>query len=180
MFKGTTKLKRSAFMMKKFAVLFACMFLLAPVLAGAMTKVGDSIQADLEVTTMGGAAPVKMLSLLAKDNFTAVVFMNTSCSSCMQEMAGMQKLAAETKKLTLIAVSVDVKGKEAVERFLGANEAYKDLTFVLDPKYALATKFAFSFTPASVIVDSKGKVLAREIGWNAENEAEVTKLVKGN
>lgn len=167
-------------MMKKIALLFCCMFLLAPVMANAALDVGGSIPADLETTTMTGDAPVKVLSLLAKDGFTALVFMNTSCSACMQEMNGLMKLGEETKKLTVVAVAVDVKGKEAVERFLGANEKYKPLTFALDPKYALATKFNFSFTPASLILDKSGKILARQIGWNAENEAAVAKIVKGN
>jgi thiol-disulfide isomerase/thioredoxin len=166
-------------MMKKIALLVCCMFLLAPVMANAALNVGDSIPADLETSTLGGAAPVKVVSLLGKDNFTAVVFMNTACSACMQEMSGLMKLADETKKLSIVAVAVDVKGKEAVERFIGANEKFKDLVFALDPKYAVAYKFGFSFTPASVIVDKQGKILAREIGWNAENEAAVTKLVKG-
>lgn len=166
-------------MMKRIAVLLCCISMFAPLQANAF-KVGDSIPADLEVTQMNAAEPVKLVSLLAKENFTAVVFMNTACSSCMQEMASLSKLAAETKKLTMLVVSVDVKGKEAVERFQGANPQYKDLNFILDPKYATATKFRFSFTPASVLVDSTGKILAREIGWNADNEAEVTKIVKGN
>jgi hypothetical protein len=166
--------------MKKIALMLCCMFLLAPVAGNAAAlKVGDTLPADMEVSTINDAAPVKLLSLVGKDNFTAFVFMNTACAACLQEMTSMAKMAGESKKLTVIPVTVDVKGKESVERFVGTYEQFKQMNFALDPKYALATRFNFSFTPASIIVDAKGKILARTIGWNAENESAVTKIVNG-
>lgn len=160
---------------------FALVLAIAPFAqaAGKMLSVGDTLPMDLDVTLLSGAAPVKLGTVLGKTKYTAIVFMNTACSSCMQEMEGMLKLGAETKNLTLVPVAVDVRGKEAVDRYLTTYEKYKDLSFVLDSKYALAYKFGFSATPASVIVDGNGKIVAREAGWSAETSAAIEKIVKG-
>ncbi len=89
-----------------------------------------------------------------------IVFFNTSCSACEAELAAAQTYLKNNKDaFKLIGIAIDA-GSDATSRVIKYMEDRKllDVTILVDPKFAVAEKYGFNFTPASVGVGKDGKV----------------------
>jgi len=102
-----------------------------------------------------------------------VVFLNfwaTWCLPCKEEMPSMERLYRRYKErgLTVLAVSIDSGGPEAVAAFVKALR----LTFPigLDPKMEIAGRYKIWALPSSFLIDRQGNVAAIATGprnWNS-------------
>ena len=104
------------------------------------------------------------LHSLFKDRPGILVFFNTNCNSCLQEI---KWLYAEHPDANIHLVSIDIGGKAMIERwqkvYLKQMEGAK---VYLDPDFAIAGQFGVTFTPASVLFE-KGAVLKQVVsGYN--------------
>jgi peroxiredoxin len=100
------------------------------------------------------------------------VFLNfwaTWCPPCKEEMPSMERLYRRYKKrgLTIVAVSIDTAGPEAVRKFV----KQLGLTFPvgLDPKFEVANRYAVRALPSSFLLDREGNTVAVALGprdWN--------------
>lgn len=102
----------------------------------------------------------------------AIIFVNSSCSACRQELDEITNRNFDDN-LAVIVAAVDVKP----ERILSTYREQLKITYPIvdDSKLALAMKFGIGFTPASVVVGRDGKVEAWNAGFTAANSAEVMK-----
>jgi len=100
----------------------------------------------------------------------AIVFVNSSCAACREELGLLGDRDFGTKLNVLIA-AVDSKP-------LGILATYRDklkVTFPIvdDSKFSLARKFGIGFTPASVIVGADGKLLNWFAGFTEDSKDEI-------
>lgn len=100
----------------------------------------------------------------------AIVFVNSSCAACREELGNLGDRDFGTKLNVLIA-AVDIKP-------LGILATYREkikVTFPIvdDSKFVLARKFGIGFTPASVIVSPDGKVLNWFAGYTEDTKDEI-------
>lgn len=97
----------------------------------------------------------------------ALIFVNSSCSACRNEIGALQQRTFGDR-LTVLVVAVDAK----LDRIEAAYREGLKVTWPIleDPKFTIARKFGIGFTPASVIVGKDGKVVAWSAGYTADNE----------
>lgn len=111
-----------------------------------------------------------------------VVFLNfwaTWCGPCRKEMPHMQSLYESMfgEDFEMLAVSIDHKTKAEVSQFI----SQKGYTFpiLVDPKSKVATQYGVSGIPATFIIDKKGIIVDRVVGYRNWGAHEVvTKLKK--
>ena len=91
-------------------------------------------------------------------------FWATWCPPCVREMPSMEALYQKfrAKGLAVVAISLDVKGAEVVNRFL---EKYK-LTFpvALDPEGKSSSVYGAGSLPSTFLIDREGRVIAAAKG----------------
>ncbi|RJP25240.1 MAG: TlpA family protein disulfide reductase [Deltaproteobacteria bacterium] len=161
------------------AVLVLAAFAFAASGAGAAElkfyKKGDTVSA-LAVKDPDG----KDLDLLSnlKSGKNLLVFFNTACTLCMQEMEFLDKKMREKKggDISVNAIGVDMAGPPSIKRFMEA----RSYAFPLysDKSFASALSFGFSFTPGAVILDKEMKVLEILPGYGKESQGAVEALFK--
>ncbi|MFQ5896558.1 MAG: TlpA disulfide reductase family protein [Nitrospinota bacterium] len=106
-------------------------------------------------------------------------FWATWCPPCRLEMPTMEKAYRKYKPkgFEVVAVSVDAGPKSAVRHFLQEF----DLSFqvLLDPQMeALHTFRSFSL-PTSLVIDRRGVIRSRELGYRDWTDPESTKFLTG-
>jgi len=89
-----------------------------------------------------------------------VNFWATWCAPCVREMPSLDRLQAELadEGLTVLAVSFDRKGAEAVQPFVEELNL-KNLQFVLDPKGQVVRQFLVGGLPTTYLIDREGKMV---------------------
>lgn len=105
-----------------------------------------------------------------RGHFLLVNFWATWCAPCVGEMPSLDRLQARLgDRLTILAVSEDRSGGEAVEPFL-AKLGLSRLSVYLDPKTAAQEAFAIRGLPTTFLVDPEGRILGSLEGaapWDA-------------
>jgi thiol-disulfide isomerase/thioredoxin len=95
----------------------------------------------------------------------------TWCGPCIAEMPALDRMAArEMGQVHVLAVSQDMKGKEAVDRWW-KDAALKTLQSYLDPKADLSFAFGGGTLPTTLYYNSQGKEVWRVVGasqWDGE------------
>jgi peroxiredoxin len=96
-----------------------------------------------------------------------VVFLNfwaTWCPPCKEEMPSMERLYRrfQARGLTILALSIDAGGPEAVEAF--AKRLGLTFPIGLDPKLEIANLYTVRGLPASFLIDRSGRITAVAIG----------------
>lgn len=139
----------------------------APAPAPIANKVGVVVP-DWEAKSVEGNETYS--SAKFKGKTYAIVFVNSSCAACRDELGSLGDRDFGTKLNVLIA-AVDVKP-------LGILQTYREklkVTFPIidDSKFTLARKFGIGFTPASVIVDADGKLLNWFAGYTEDTKGEI-------
>ena len=139
----------------------------APAAAPAVkpaVNVGDAVQPWEAKMAVGG----EMVKSSAIAGPYALVFVNSSCSSCRAELGTL----AKRKKLGLeiYIVAVDANVERAVKVY---QETLKIEFPILDGSdFKLADMFDFGSTPSTVIVKG-GKVDARTVGFSRSQRSEI-------
>ena len=128
---------------------------------------------DFTLPTLDG----KMARLSAFRGQKAVLinFWATWCAPCRLEMPTMEKAYQKYKGkgLEILAVSIDAGPKSAVKNFMGELR----LTFpaLLDPKMEVLHLYRLSAIPASFLIDKRGVIRFKELGYRDWTDPESTK-----
>ena len=114
-----------------------------------------------------------------RGNVVLLNFWATWCPPCRAEMASMEELyrGYSNRGLILLAVSTDVGGAEVVRPYIQS----RGLTFpiLLDPRGAVAHRYAVRVLPTTYLIDPAGHIVAREVGARGWAGARARRLVEG-
>ena len=122
---------------------------------------------DAQVTTLDGTP--KHLVADWKGRTLVLNFWATWCIPCVAELPALDHLAQSDPTLTIIALSADRTGAEAVKPFLAAH-GIAHLTTLLDPHMEVGRAFGVAGFPTTLIIDAAGHLRGRLEGpadWSA-------------
>lgn len=103
----------------------------------------------------------------------------TWCPPCLAEMPELDRLAAEqAKTLTVIPVSQDMEGWQAVEGFFAPGK-FNTLKPLLDQPGSLGEKLKVKGLPVSVLYDEAGREVWRVSGVPDWNSNEIRAALRG-
>ena len=147
--------------------LITCMLLLAAVVAFGCSKKADGPAVegkpapDFTLSDLSGKQ-VQLSSL--KGKVVLVNFWATWCPPCREEIPSMVKLnqMMQGKNFQMLAVSIDERGKEAVQEFF--SQAGVTLPALLDTDGSVARRYGTTGVPETFIVDTKGVVRKKVVG----------------
>jgi len=127
---------------------------------------------DFTLPTLDG----KMVPLsVFRGKKAVLIFWATWCAPCRLEMPTMEKAYQKykAKGLEILAVSIDAGPKSAVKNFMGELR----LTFpaLLDPKMEVLHLYRLSAIPASFLIDKRGVIRFKELGYRDWTDPESTK-----
>ncbi len=135
---------------------------------------GDAVGGSIPSLEGGNAAPDFVAQDIAtSDSVTLdaysgkVVLLNiwaTWCEPCKEEMPAMERLHRELgdQGLEVVAVSVDVTGKEPITRFVQEYEITFDVLH--DREQRIASAYQVFALPQSFVIDREGRIALREFG----------------
>ena len=139
-------------------------------------KVGDMFQ-EFSIPDGDGKNVSFNADIKGKAKFTALVFMNTSCSACQMEARIMNGLANENKDLKVYGLLVDARGEAAIAGYKERNPT-PNIAFLVDKAFTVPPVYGFTYTPAMVIVDKSGKIIESKGGFLASQGEEFAKNMK--
>ena len=92
-------------------------------------------------------------------------FWSTWCVPCKEEMPSIDKLVniVGKDKIKIFAINLEKINKKKTDKFF-TDLKIKNFYTYYDPEYVLANKIGLRGLPTTLIVDSKGKEIARVIG----------------
>ena len=115
----------------------------------------------LTFATRGGA-PKTLADF--RGRLLLVNFWATWCGPCVAEMPSLDRLQARLgSRLTVLAISEDRRGGDAVDPFL-ARLKLADLAIYLDPKNSALQTFGLVGLPTSILIDRDGRMVWRVEG----------------
>lgn len=102
----------------------------------------------------------------------------TWCGPCIAEMPTIEKLATrEAGRLQVLAVSQDMKGRPAVEKWW-SGQGFKTLQPYVDKKGDLGFALGGGTLPTTLLYDSEGKEIWRMVGAAHWDSADSKKLIE--
>ncbi|MBI1211389.1 MAG: redoxin domain-containing protein [Alphaproteobacteria bacterium] len=106
-----------------------------------------------------------------------VNFWATWCTPCVRELPSLDRLQGRLKDkgVTIIALSLDRGGVDAVKRFYDEN-GIRNLGVYVDTTMGTQQAFDIPGLPTTVLIDAKGRDRGRLIGpadWGGEDAAEL-------
>jgi peroxiredoxin len=106
-------------------------------------------------------------------------FWATWCPPCRLEMPTMEKAYRKykTKGFEVVAVSVDAGPTSAVQDFL--EEFNLSFQVLLDPQMEILRTFRSFSLPTSLVIDRRGVIRMREMGYRDWTDPESTELLQG-
>jgi peroxiredoxin len=147
-------------------------FLIAAVLAaGATCAYGETVVVkkgkevpDFSVKTLDGKTVSFAKDIKGKKDLTVLVFMQTACAACANEMDLVGKFAAENKeKVAFYAVATDMAGAKTVKPYSERHRS--NATYLLDPDFKVPALFGFSYTPSLAAVAKDGTLVFKFGGY---------------
>lgn len=154
--------------------------LVAANLPSSMVSIGEGEEfldsfVELEI---GDQAPDFSLPNLATDKMEKlkdyigkpliIFFIQSACHSCLLEAKAFQELYEEySGKINILAIGVDLLGKPMLITWASHN----NITYpvLLDPIFSVPEKYGFSYTPSSVVLDNKGKIVMIHSGYRSSD-----------
>lgn len=136
-------------------------------------KVGDVVPAIMVKDLEGKEMDIR--PTMNKEN-NLLVFFNTSCTLCMQELESIDKaISGKTMdKVSVVAIGVDIGGPPVLKRFV--DQVKHGFPVYSNQTFSVPLSFGFSFTPSSVILDKEGKVVTLLPGYTPEGKMKVEAL----
>ena len=140
-----------------------------------------------EIAKLGSPAPdftakdLEENKVSISDYKGKVIFLNiwaSWCGPCRKEMPSMESLKEEMKdyNFVILAISVDKGETNKVKAFIERNR----FTFKVlhDPKKEIKAKYYYNGIPTTYIIDSKGIVVEKSIGYEQWDSKERIKQFK--
>ena len=113
---------------------------------------------DTPVTAMDGTT--KHLMSDWKGQVVVLNFWATWCIPCVAELPALDHLAADNPGITVLALSADRAGADAVRPFLAAHNI-THATILLDPHMEAGRAFNVAGFPTTLIIDPSGHLRGR-------------------
>jgi protein-disulfide isomerase/uncharacterized membrane protein/peroxiredoxin len=129
--------------------------------------VGQGIPKDLMLETAAGG---KLSPASFKGKVTYLTFFASWCGNCRKQMPAIKEweTAWSSKGFQVVAINVD-RQKVAGERYVGTLEP--NFTVAYDPTARTMTDFDINAMPTSFVIDKKGVINKRIVGYKADEIA---------
>ena len=136
--------------------------------------VGKGIPDDLVLDLRGGG---KLDKSLFKGKVTYLTFFASWCGNCRKQMPAMKLWEDEWKKqgFQVIAINVDRKRERGDKYVVGLDPNFK---IAYDPSARTMTDFDINAMPTNFIVDRKGKITKRIVGYKDKEIASTRKAIQ--
>ena len=137
--------------------------------------VGGSIPKDLDLEIHGGADKLTPKSFRGKVTF--LTFFASWCGNCRKQMPAIKAWQDEWKARGFQVVAIDVDREKAKgERYV--KTLNPNFTIAYDPTAQSMTDFDINAMPTSFIVDRKGKIVKRVIGYKDDNIPDTRRTIQ--
>jgi len=126
-------------------------------------NVGDKLK-PFALTDPTSSKQFTLKDLSANGQDTAIVFMQTACSLCLSEIVEIVGAADDLNgKLNIALISLDFQ----VDRIAPYKNSYKiPFPILHDKEAAVLESLNISSTPATVVVDGKGVIKKKTVGYS--------------
>ena len=156
------------------AIVAAVLTLVAVPSAHAVMVAGDSVADGVMVTRLDGTTTA--LNKLFKDEGGILVFFNTTCNSCLQEI---KYLYGNFPDANIHLVSIDLGGAKRVNAWKSTYlKNVENPNLYTDPQFELAAMFGFSYTPASVLFEKGAAIKQVLTGYNKSVHGAIESVLK--
>jgi peroxiredoxin len=137
----------------------------AAVLLAALPAAAAPAAPGFRVTQLDGSRTVDSRDLIGK-RVVVLRFQASYCRPCVKESAALSRLAERYGPRGVEVVALHVQDTAAdVRRFMRAQRpAY---AIALDPKLVIGNRYGVRGTPYTVVIDTKGEIVARLRGASA-------------
>ena len=125
--------------------------------------------------------PEAVASLLKKGEPAIVSFWSLTCKPCILELNAISENYPdwyEECPFSVIAVSVDDARNSSKVKSFAEGKGWSDFSIVLDANQDIKRAMNVTTMPTVFIVDGKGKVVYRHMGYNAGGENELFEKIK--
>jgi protein-disulfide isomerase/thiol-disulfide isomerase/thioredoxin/uncharacterized membrane protein len=136
--------------------------------------VGAGFPKDLALDTSAGG---KLSAASFKGKVTYLTFFASWCGNCRKQMPAIKEweTAWKSKGFQVVAINVD-RQKAAGERYVEKLEP--NFTIAYDPTARTMTDFDINAMPTSFIIDRKGRITERIIGYKADEIAKTKSAIE--
>jgi len=119
------------------------------------------------------------LSELRGKKVVLINFWATWCPPCRLEMPTMQKIYSEYKGkgFEILAINIEPDAHDEIHEFM--KELRLTFPVLLDADMKVARKYRINGLPASVLIDRKGTIYAKEVGYHDWTDKDSRKQVEG-
>ena len=116
---------------------------------------------------------------LSKDKFVVFNFWNMACEPCKKEMKFLNKFHKKYSDYNFKVISVNMdspRSMSKVKKYVKSSKYEFDV--LVDPRMSLFKKMGGSIMPFVVVVDDKGVISNKHIGYNLGDEVALEEEIK--
>jgi thiol-disulfide isomerase/thioredoxin len=135
---------------------------------------------NTQIKNLQSGQKVAFKDIVESGKVTVISFWATWCIPCKKEIKNISKVLPEWKKeadFNYMTVSIDEVRAEGIARTYGISQGWT-FPFYIDANSDLKRSLNFQSVPFTLIIDQKGKIVFRHIGYEEGGEAEVFAKVK--
>ena len=133
-----------------------------------------SVNATRSVPTI---QPLIAKDLKGKKDLTVLVFMQTACAACANEMDLVGNFVSANKgKVAFYAVATDMAGEKTVKPY--SERAGQGATFLLDPEFKIPALFGYTYTPSMVGIAKDGTLAFKFGGYGDFTKQQILDQLK--
>ena len=121
---------------------------------------------------------VKLLDM-SKDNYIVFNFWNMACEPCKKEMKFLNEFHKKYSEYDFKVISINMdspRSMSKVKKYVKSSKYEFDV--LVDPRMSLFKKMGGSIMPFVVVVDNKGVVTNKHIGYNLGDEVALEEEIK--
>tara|TARA_B100000676_G_scaffold294972_1_gene333567 strand:- start:202 stop:732 length:531 start_codon:yes stop_codon:yes gene_type:complete len=121
---------------------------------------------------------IKLLDI-SKDQFVVLNFWNMACEPCKKEMKFLNQFHKKYSEYDFKVISINMdspRSMSKVKKYVKSSKYEFDV--LVDPKMSLFKKMGGSIMPFVVVVDNKGVVTNKHIGYNLGDEVSLEEEIK--
>ena len=121
---------------------------------------------------------VKLLDI-SKDKYIVFNFWNMACEPCKKEMKFLNEFHKKYSEYDFKVISINMDSPRSMSKVKKYVKSSKyDFDVLVDPRMSLFKKMGGSIMPFVVVVDNKGVVTNKHIGYNLGDEVTLEEEIK--